>query len=197
VTRTKLSTADVVDAAVVLADEDGLDAVSLAAIARRLGVQTPSLYSHVRDLAALRDAMTERALGELGARISLAIAGCSGGEALHGFADAHRAFARDCPGRWEALQRRAGEAVAASQAARTVVALTSAVLRGYALAEEEHVHAIRLIGSTINGFITLEARGSFDHTNPAPDASWQRTVEALDTLLRHWPTDTTHPEETR
>lgn len=29
----------------------------------------------------------------------------------------------------------------------------------------------------------------FDHSEPAPDVSWHRTVDALDVLLRAWPTD--------
>ncbi len=77
--------------------------------------------------------------------------------------------------------------MAGSDAARTVVALNRAVLRGYALPEEEHVHAIRLVGSVINGFINLESVGSFDHSGPEPDRSWARALEALDSLLRSWP----------
>ncbi len=185
--RPKLSTADVVDTAVMLADSAGFDAVSLSAVARTLGVQPPSLYSHVRDLAALRDGIAEAALQELGTRISVAIAGLSGGSALRGLANAHRSFAEASPGGWQSLQRRVGQSVADSSAARAVVALTRATLRGYALPESEHVHAIRLVGSTINGFITLESLGSFDHSDPGPDVSWERALDALDLLLRAWP----------
>jgi len=49
------------------------------------------------------------------------------------------------------------------------------------------VHVIRLLGSTINGFVQLERIGSFDHSAPAPADSWDRVVDALDTLLRAWP----------
>lgn len=185
--RPSLHASDVVSAATRLADDVGFDAVSLSAVARTLGVQAPSLYSHVRDLAALRDGITESALRDLGARVSLAIAGRSGASALRGLAHAHRDFARASPGGWQSLQRRASEAVAGSSAARVVVELMRAVLRGYALPDEEHVHAIRLIGSTVNGFITLESLGSFDHSEPEPDVSWERTLDALDLLLRSWP----------
>ncbi|OQO93890.1 hypothetical protein B1813_05075 [Saccharomonospora piscinae] len=185
--RSHLSAADVVDAAAALADDVGFDAVSFSAVARSLGVRAPSLYSHVRDLAALRDALAESALRDLSERISHAIAGRSGASALRGLANAHRALATESPGRWQALQRRVGASVVGSGAARAVVELTSAVLRGYALPEREHVHAIRLIGSAINGFITLESSGGFDHSDPAPDASWERALDALDSLLCAWP----------
>lgn len=191
--RPKLTTADVIGVAVALADDVGFDAVSLSAVARTLGVQPPSLYSHVRDLATLRDGITEAALTDLGARISLAIAGLSGASALRGLANAHREFAAASPGGWQSLQRRAGGSVVRSNAARTVADLNRAVLRGYALPEGEHVHAIRLVGSLINGFLTLESLGSFDHSQPAPDASWERALDSLDSLLATWPVPTDEP----
>ncbi|GHS88527.1 TetR family transcriptional regulator [Actinomycetota bacterium] len=188
-TRAPLTPAAIVAEAAALADESGLDAVTLSAVARRLGVQTPSLYSHVRDHAALLDGITALALADLAERIAAAIAGRAGRHALEGFADAHRAFAREAPGRWQSLQRRAGPTAVASGAARTVVTLTDAVLRGYDLPETERVHAIRLMGAAINGFLTLERVGSFDHSQPPPEESWRRAVTALDSLLRAWPTD--------
>ena len=185
--RTALTAAAVVADAADLADAEGFDAVTLSAVARRLGVKTPSLYSHVRDLGALRDGITALALSELAKAASLAIAGRSGGDALHGFADAHREFARTNPGLWQSLERRAGAGAVDSDAARGFVALTDAVLRGYGLSPADRVHAIRLLGSTINGFIALERIGSFDHSQPAPETSWRIALDALDSLLVAWP----------
>lgn len=185
--RPPLSTAVVVACAADLADEAGFDAVALSAVARRLGVQAPSLYSHVRDLNAVRDGVTALALGELADRVGEAIAGRAGRLALEGYAAAHRAYARESPGRWQSLQRRAGEAVVRSDAATKVAAQAGAVLRGYPVPPAEHVHAVRLLGSTINGFLALERSGNFDHSAPAPEVSWDKTVVALDALLRAWP----------
>lgn len=80
--RAHLTPVDVIDAGVSIADREGFDAVSLAGVARRLGVRTPSLYTHVRDLSALRDGISQRALGDLGARIGIAVAGNAGVTAL-------------------------------------------------------------------------------------------------------------------
>jgi AcrR family transcriptional regulator len=187
VTRAALTPASVVAEAADLADEEGFDAVTLSAVARRLGVRTPSLYSHVRDREALLDGVTGLALAELAARIGEAIAGRAGRDALDAFTAAHRAYAREAPGRWQALQRRAGEDVVRSAAAREVVALTAAVLRGYPIPVDEHVHVVRLLGSTINGYLALERSGNFDHSEPPPEASWPRMLDALDALLRAWP----------
>ena len=192
-TSTHLSAGAVIADAADLADGSGFDAVTLSAVARRLGVRTPSLYSHIRDLAALRDGITALALGELADVVAVAIAGRSGKLALRGFADAHRTYSTRSPGRWQSLQRRAGPTAVESGAARRLVTLTDAVLLGYGLSAVDRVHATRLIGSTINGFLTLERVGSFDHSTPAPGASWTVALDALDTLLASWPC-TSHNE---
>jgi len=61
----RYSRADVVDAAVAIADRDGLDAVTFRAVAAALGTGVMSLYNYVPDKQALVYAMTERAGAEL------------------------------------------------------------------------------------------------------------------------------------
>ncbi|WP_422773015.1 WHG domain-containing protein [Plantactinospora sp. WMMC1484] len=187
--RANLTSAVVVAAAAELADREGFDAITLSALARRFGVRTASLYSHVRDRSSLLDSVHELALGELADRIALSIGGRSGRDALVALADAHRDYARQFPGRWSALQRPAAASTVHSDAAGHLVALTLAVLRGYRLPETELVHATRLLGATINGFLALEANGSLGHREPAPEVSWRRALDALDTVFRSWPTE--------
>ena len=185
--RANLSRTSVVAAAADLSDRDGYDAISVSALARHFGVQPASLYSHVRDRAAVLGGVHELALAELADRIAEETAGRSGRDALAGFAAAHRDYAREHPGRWTALQRPAASETVASDAARRVVSLTWAVLRAYALADDELVHATRFVGAAINGFLTLERSSNFDHRPTAVELSWERTVDALDRALRSWP----------
>lgn len=56
----RVTRAEVVHAAVVLADEQGLGRVSMRAVARALGVGTMTLYSHVPGREELIDLMIER-----------------------------------------------------------------------------------------------------------------------------------------
>lgn len=176
----------VVARAAKLADGAGFDSVSLAAVARSFGVQTPSLYGHVRDLAALRDGITALALDELSERITDLIAGRSGREALRGFASAHREYANDHPGRWQSLQRPAGPEASGSPAAARIVRVTRAVLLGYDLPEPDLTHVIRIVGGALNGFLNLERIGSFAHSSPAPAQSWEELLDSLHFLLTHW-----------
>lgn len=135
------------------------------------------------DLEAVQDGITSLALAELAARVSADVAGRSGRAALWAYADALRAYSRDSPGRWEALQRRAGTPAVDSRAAGSFVAVTDAVLRAYRFSPVDRVHATRLLGSLINGFIALERIGSFDHREPEPEASWAIALDALDALF--------------
>lgn len=187
-TKTALTPATVIERAAALADDGGLGAVTLTAVARSLGVQTPSLYTHVRDIAALRDGVTVLALDTLSDLIAEAIAGRSARDALDGFASAHRTMVQEHPGLWEALQRTAGPDAVASSAARRVVRLTDAVLLGYDIAPTDRTHAIRIVGGALNGFLTLERLGSFAHSAPPAEESWDELLDSLDFLLTTWNT---------
>jgi AcrR family transcriptional regulator len=61
----RLDREQVVSAALALADEAGLDAVSLRRVADRLGVTPMALYRHVASKDDLLDAMADRLYGEL------------------------------------------------------------------------------------------------------------------------------------
>ncbi|MFF0817298.1 TetR/AcrR family transcriptional regulator [Rhodococcus sp. NPDC003318] len=60
----RVNRTQVVDAAVAVADEHGLDAVSMRSVARALGVGTMTLYSHVPGREHLVDAMIDRAYAD-------------------------------------------------------------------------------------------------------------------------------------
>ncbi|MDH6181512.1 AcrR family transcriptional regulator [Microbacteriaceae bacterium SG_E_30_P1] len=169
-----------------LADEIGFEHVTVAEVARRLGVRTPSLYSHVASSADLSVRISLLALDELAVRASDATVGKSRFDALMGLADAYRGYAREHPGRFAATLVPLDAETAAASAGPRHARLLEAILDGYDLDPAARVHAIRLIGSTIRGFITLERGGSFDHSSPDADTSWHEILRSLDTLITTW-----------
>jgi hypothetical protein len=74
----------------------------------------------------------------------------------------------------------------APASATRLVELTQAVLRGYEVPVPEQVHAIRLLASTVNGFVALEQSGALAHRPPSAASSWGRIIESLDRMLRSW-----------
>ncbi|GII03924.1 TetR/AcrR family transcriptional regulator [Planobispora takensis] len=172
-----------------LADEVGLDHVTMAAVARRLGVKDASLYAHVRSLEDLRGRIALLAADEKTIRIAEATAGRAGKDALVAFADAWRRYAHDHPGRYAATQipmQIDPELLARASGPRRAVELTYSMLRAYALDEPDLTDAVRLMRSVLHGFVSLEAAGGFAHARPAEE-SWVRGLDALHTLLEHWP----------
>lgn len=185
--RAGLSPDLLVTAAAELADELGFENVTIGAVARRFGVKEPSLYSHIRNAHDLRIRVAGRALGELADRLSEALAGRSEREALVAFAAAYRDYARACPGRFTAARMAVPPDSPAADAARRTSDLTRAMLRGYALGEPAETDAVRLLGATVLGFVTLEAAGAYQHHPRSAGASWDAAIDALDVALRNWP----------
>ena len=76
--RAGLNGGDVVAAAAGLADETGYAGLTMALLADRLGVRTPSLYKHVGGLADLQHRVATLAMTELGEVIRDAVQGRAG-----------------------------------------------------------------------------------------------------------------------
>ncbi|MEV0503007.1 WHG domain-containing protein [Streptomyces spectabilis] len=187
--RAGLTPESVTRAGAELADEVGLDRVTMSQVARRLGVKDASLYSHVRNLEDLRGRIALLAADEKTIRIAEATAGLSGKDALVAFADAWREYAHAHPGRYTATQTPIPidpELAARAPGPRRAVELTYGMLRGYGLAEPDLTDAVRVVRSTFHGFVAQEAAGGFAHRRPAQQ-SWVRALDALHVLLEHWP----------
>ena len=63
--RTPLNRARVLQAAVDLADRDGIDSVSMRRLGQDLGIEAMSLYTHVRGKDDLLDGMVDTVVGEI------------------------------------------------------------------------------------------------------------------------------------
>ena len=177
----------VAEVGAVVADELGFDRVTAAEVARRFGVQTASLYSHVQSTADLKRRIALFALAELADRAADAVAGLARQDALAALMNTYRDYAIEHPGRFAATLHRVDAETAAGSAGPRHARLADAVVRGYGLDAASAVHAVRLLGSTTRGFITLELSGGFDHSAPSSVESWAETIMALDTLFGHWP----------
>jgi AcrR family transcriptional regulator len=182
--RAGLNPDSVVDAAAELADADGLDSVTLARLAERLGVRPPSLYAHVGGLEDVRRRLGARGARELAARLRSAATGRAGRDALVAVAHAYADYAREHPGAYAALQRppAAGDDQAAAAAA-DVLEVVTAVLRGYGIEGDDAIHAARILRSSLHGFVSLEAAGGFGIPLDQ-DETFERLLAFLDAGLR-------------
>lgn len=184
--RAGLSTAAVVEVALAIVDKDGLDSLTLAAVAQRAGVAAPSLYKHVRSLDALLQKVSVVATTELGDALSRAAAGRAGVDALRAVADAYRGYATAYPGRYPATQRLPDlEDPAHVAAAERAVNTVYSILHGYEISGAAAVDATRFVRSAIHGFVSLEIGGGFGIPQDL-DHSFAMLVTGLDVALRDW-----------
>lgn len=157
-----LNRAAVVQAAAALIDTIGLEQVTMADLAERLQIRTPSLYNHIDGMTGLRRDLALLGLHELGTRMGQVVMGKAGDDAIFALADAYRAFAKEHPGLYAAAQRAPGADDAELQkAAQRVIDILLNVLSAYNLQTDDALHAIRLFRSTIHGFTSLEIAGGF------------------------------------
>ncbi len=176
----------VVAEAATVADEVGLDRLTLATVALRFGVSLPSLYKHVRSLDGLKRDLAVLGVRELTAALSAAAVGRAGRDALQAIAKAYRQYAKAHPGRTAASVRAPdpndAEHLAASEA---ILAVLLAVLAGYGISGANAIDAIRSLRAAVHGFVTLEAAGGFGLPQSV-DATYDRLIDALDTAFATW-----------
>jgi AcrR family transcriptional regulator len=185
--RVGLDRAAVVEVAAALADEEGLEGVTLAELASRLGVRTPSLYNHVAGLEGLRRELALLGTRELARRLGRAAVGKTTDEAAFAIAQAYRDFVKERPGLYAATVRSyrisyPGDPELAAAEGDTMETVL-AVLASYGLASEEAVHAARGLRSVAHGFATLEVAGGFGMPLDL-DESFRRLVLAFTDGLR-------------
>lgn len=152
----------VIDTAAMIADEGGMRAVTLAAIAERAGVKPPSLYKHVDGLDAIERGLALRGLREANVRIIRATIGLQGEEALVALAKAYWRFSYEHPGLYEATLRapRPGE-TDIEEAGGILVGMVATVLEGFGLRGDDALHAVRGVRAIVHGFVSLNAAGGF------------------------------------
>lgn len=171
---------DVVAAAAAIADRDGLEAMSLRAIADDLGIKTPSLYNHVDGLAGMR-----RELALYGARhLSEVVSGARGdgdpAEVVRRSARAYRRFALKHQGLYQAMfpAPKPGQDDELYEAMAAPVSELAATLVSAGVDETETVHMIRALRATVHGFIDLEMKDGFGMPEEV-DISFEKAIDVV------------------
>ena len=184
--RAGLTTESVISEAARLIDERGLDRLSLAALAEKLGVRVPSLYKHVDGLPALRRGVTVAAKKSLSEALGSAALGRSRDDALSAISVAYRTWALAHPGQYpmamQAPHPDEAEDIAVSTA---LVDVVFRVLAGYGLDGDDAVDATRFWRASLHGFVSLVTSGGF--ALPVDlERSYRRLTASVITALNSW-----------
>lgn len=183
--RAGLTTASVAEEAARMADEVGLENLTVAAVAARLGVRAPSIYKHVQGSAGLRREIAVRAKIELADVLRGAAVGRARDDALRAVAHAYRDWAHEHPGQYVATVRVDPSDDADRRAGEQATQVVFDVLRGYDLTGVDAIDATRALRAALHGFVTLEAEHGFGLPTDV-DHSFERLVDALVDAVTHW-----------
>jgi AcrR family transcriptional regulator len=159
--RARTSLLEIVTAGRELLEAGGLDAVTMLAVAERVGVRAPSLYKWLPNRAALIASIASAALHDLEQQLSPFVSDPDPVMGLRSVADAFRAFAHANPRTYGLLfmDLPAGARPPAEDnllAAAPLLALTERLV-----GPDRNLEAARLMTAFAHGFVSMELSGAF------------------------------------
>lgn len=158
-----------------LLEQEGLAALTMNAVAERVGVRAPSLYKRVQGRDRLIQLVAEATLSDLADRLDVE-------QGVGEIANVFRAFGRERPAAFQLVLTPASGTPLADDSFR--LAATAAVLHsaGRLAGEENALEAARTVVAWATGFISMELNGAFQLGGDV-DRAWEfgvaRIVEAI------------------
>lgn len=167
----------IVAAARTILERDGVDGLTMRAVADTVGVRAPSLYKHVRDRGDLVRLVLDETVQDLGDRLHR-LPDAEPSARLRWLANEFRGFALERPAAFGLLFTALPEAwradpTANAQAVRPLIE-TAAELVG----PHRALDASRALTAACVGFLTMERAGAFRLGGSIDDA-WAYLVETL------------------
>lgn len=169
-----------VETAESLVDRDGWRRLTMTALAGKLGVRGPSLYSHVEGIEALLADVQARAHAELAERLQRAAMGKVGPGAFRALAEVLAAFATEHPGLYELAMSEAIDPGGVTAASEPSGAAVRAVVESFGVAATPDMLMSCL--AALHGVLALDRGGLFGN---AADTGvvYERAVGMVVTML--------------
>ena len=165
----------VLRASLEIADERGLESLTMQAVAERLGVTSMALYRHVDNKADVLDGVVEQLLTEF----ALPATNLGPADRLAAIGRAVRATARRHPHVFPLLLR----LPATTPGARQTRSVVYEALAEAGISEDRIARTERLVSTMVLGFAASEASGRFA---AHPQAEIDLDYEALEGVIRAW-----------
>ena len=181
--RARLDRETVVATAEQLVDRDGWAYLTMTALATKLGVRGPSLYSHVDGVEALLGEIQQRALRDIGNDLQRAAMGRSGPGGLRALADAQRGFARRHPGRYELAMSEPVDEPANREAGRAAGEALAAVIHSFGVRHVTNELQFTCV-ATLHGVLALDRAGLYRAAHLDLDAVWAEAVDLVVHLVQ-------------
>jgi len=171
--REKLTRDRVIEAALRVMDEEGLEAVSMRRVAREVGVEAMSLYNHVRDKEDLLEGIRLRVFAEFAFPDLDPRDPYENGRLV---ANAWRDLMKAHPHMLELLAEEHDPPDSLEAFGAMEVALS--VLRSMGVPDDELMPVFNAFGGYIQGFVMMERQMGFGQEDP--EAAGRAIAEAVD-----------------
>lgn len=158
----KVTLESILEAAAEIIDINGINEVTLASVANKLQIRTPSLYNHIDGLSELRKKLSIYGMEQLYNILIQSTIGVAGDDAVRALGKAYITFARNHSGLYEATFITTGiNDIEVQKASDKILELSTKVLCAYGLDDETALHATRGLRSIFHGFASLEKKEGF------------------------------------
>jgi AcrR family transcriptional regulator len=172
----RTSTEEVVAAGRRILERDGLEALTMQAIADAVGVRPPSLYKRVEGREGLVRLIADSGAAELAEALDEVVDGPDAATDLRALAVVFRAFAHRNPATYPLLFAPRLGGVSAAWRDRSADAVRR--IAGRLAGPEHELAAARTVVAWANGFVTMELAGAFQLGGDVEEA-WDYGLDAL------------------
>jgi AcrR family transcriptional regulator len=166
--------------ALEIVDESSINELSINALARKLGIQPPSVYNHLKNLEDLKIQVSVAVHVEISALIKKAVKGKDSRKAVLVMAETWRDYALKYPGRYKLSSvfptKESDEWQSVFIGLRDFTAFT--IENAYTISDTDARSAARAIRSIIHGFVMFELSDGWSQVIEI-DESFRKSIELL------------------
>lgn len=176
----RISKSLVIETASKIADKQGLNNLSLKAVAEELNVRTPSLYNHIESLDDLLREVAHKGMRSMNEQMTQAAIGKSGNTALKSISIEYLNFIIEYPGVYETIQWATWHGTnETAEIFENYIKILSTIILSYSFPSESTNEILNLFTGFLHGFTTLQVQYAFSEPQKVRD----ELCNSIDTIM--------------
>ncbi|MDR1412786.1 MAG: WHG domain-containing protein [Actinomycetes bacterium] len=172
----------VMDAAVSLVEQGGLERLTISSLAEKLSVKPPSLYNHVSGIGEVTRQLADIVLSRMEDAVKTAAVGRSKEAAIRAIAIGYRKFALNHPELYRAFTT--APSIDVKERLSSLANTLRQVLAPFELAKRDETNFVRQFHASLHGFVALESAGFFQSVEVPVDDSFASLVDCQIRILK-------------
>lgn len=160
----------VIQTASAIADDSGLNQVTLKNVAEKLGIRTPSLYNHIESLEELLREVAHNGMESMNQSMMQAAIGKSGIDAIHAVSWEYFSYVLQHPGVYETIQWATWHGnEKTSQIWNQYISLLKTLILSCGFNESDVKEITDLLTGILHGYTSLQLRNALENPKAAKD----------------------------